>query len=361
MTRGRRTSASSGSTGPVRIPGATARAATSSRSTRATLRRSAGGSSRPVPGGRLLDRRLHRAAGRPLRARGGDRLLASALELARPAPRRRSANVDLLRASLPRADAAGLVGRGRAARRSSTTSRRRLSSGRSAGSRPSSVTARACSRSAGAASGATSRCSGDDGPRPARPRALAAWHALDAPQRRLPARPLRRAMSTPERIVIVGAGPAGLATARAYREHGGTAEVTLLGAETLIALPAAAADQGVPARRAGRRRAADRVRRTGSQENDVELRLGCERHRDRPRRRNGDRRRDRTLAADAIVLATGAEPVRPGLPGLERPAGADDPRARRQRTHRRPSHGRAPARSCSAPASSAARSPPRWR
>ncbi len=38
-------------------------------------------------------------------------------------------------------------------------------------------------------------------------------------------------MSGEERLVIVGAGPAGLSAARGYREAGGQGEVVLLGAE----------------------------------------------------------------------------------------------------------------------------------
>jgi flavin-dependent dehydrogenase len=40
---------------------------------------------------------------------------------------------------------------------------------------------------------------------------------------------------SPRQIVIVGAGPAGLAAARAYREHGGAAEITLLAHELIAA------------------------------------------------------------------------------------------------------------------------------
>jgi 3-phenylpropionate/trans-cinnamate dioxygenase ferredoxin reductase component len=121
----------------------------------------------------------------------------------------------------------------------------------------------------------------------------------------------------PKRIVIVGAGPAGLATARAYREHGGEGEVTLLGKETLI-----------PYRRPPLTKEFLRGELDADElpiqsqdwfdEHDIQLRLGCEATAIDANAGtvnvNGT-----MLRADAIVLATGAEPSRPDLPGAEDP------------------------------------------
>ena len=128
---------------------------------------------------------------------------------------------------------------------------------------------------------------------------------------------------SPPRIVIVGAGPAGLATARAYREHGGAGEVRLLGKETLI-----------PYRRPPLTKEFLRGELDASElpiqsqdwfdEHDIQLRLGCEATAIDPN--TGTVNVDGTaLRCDAIVLATGAEPTRPDLPGL------DDPRVQTMR------------------------------
>ncbi|MHB8233844.1 MAG: NAD(P)/FAD-dependent oxidoreductase [Solirubrobacteraceae bacterium] len=122
-----------------------------------------------------------------------------------------------------------------------------------------------------------------------------------------------------EHVAIVGAGPAGLATARAYRRHGGDGEVTLIGQEALV-----------PYRRPpltkeflrGELDAAELPieRPEWFADNDVTLRsrervTAIDPVRGSVLLQGGER-----LRADAIVLATGSEPVRPELPGLGHPA-----------------------------------------
>jgi 3-phenylpropionate/trans-cinnamate dioxygenase ferredoxin reductase component len=119
------------------------------------------------------------------------------------------------------------------------------------------------------------------------------------------------------RLVIVGAGPGGLATARSYREHGGSAEVTLLGQEMHL-----------PYRRPpltkeflrGELDAGDLPMQPPEwyDEHDIRLRLGCEATAIDPSAGIVDVD-GHALPADAIVLATGAQPTRPGLPGMEDP------------------------------------------
>jgi 3-phenylpropionate/trans-cinnamate dioxygenase ferredoxin reductase subunit len=121
-----------------------------------------------------------------------------------------------------------------------------------------------------------------------------------------------------EHLVIVGGGPAGLATARAYRRSGGRARVTLLTSEpyapynrpplTKEFLRGGASPEDLPLESNG-----------WYGENGVELRLSAV--------VTGLNRTNQTvelddseeLSYDACVLATGSEPIRLPIPG------ADDP------------------------------------
>jgi 3-phenylpropionate/trans-cinnamate dioxygenase ferredoxin reductase component len=118
-----------------------------------------------------------------------------------------------------------------------------------------------------------------------------------------------------EHVAIVGAGPSALATARAYREHGGHAQVTMIGQEPLAPyrrppltkefLRGELDSAELPIENAQWFAAHDVTLRSGVRATAIDPVGG------RVLLQGGER-----LNADAIVLATGSEPVRPQLPGM---------------------------------------------
>lgn len=124
-------------------------------------------------------------------------------------------------------------------------------------------------------------------------------------------------MKENERLVIVGAGPGGLATARAYREAGGRAIVTMLAAEPYPPYQRPPLTKEYLRGEMGR----DGLWLENPEwyaENGVELRLAT-RVKALNRERNTVETEGGEIRYDACVLATGSEPVRIPVPG------ADDP------------------------------------
>jgi 3-phenylpropionate/trans-cinnamate dioxygenase ferredoxin reductase component len=111
-----------------------------------------------------------------------------------------------------------------------------------------------------------------------------------------------------EHVVIVGAGPGGLATARAYREHGGSAPVTLIGEEPRLPY------ERPPLTKEFMRGELDEA------EHEVDFVRGATVTAIDPQRRTASVEGRGVLEAASIVLATGSEPLRPQLPGFDHPS-----------------------------------------
>jgi NAD(P)H-nitrite reductase large subunit len=128
-----------------------------------------------------------------------------------------------------------------------------------------------------------------------------------------------------EHLVIVGGGPAGLATARAYRETGGEARVTLLTSEpyapynrpplTKEYLRGESSREDLPIE------SEDWYEETGVDLKPLTTVAGLDRERQFVTTNEGEE-----LRYDACVLATGSEPIRLPIPG------GDDPEILTMRT-----------------------------
>jgi 3-phenylpropionate/trans-cinnamate dioxygenase ferredoxin reductase component len=122
-----------------------------------------------------------------------------------------------------------------------------------------------------------------------------------------------------EGVVIVGAGPGGLATARAYREAGGGAPVTLIGEEAMLPY------ERPPLTKEFMRGELDEAELLLEEESwfdahEVDLIQGATVTAIDPRRSTVSIEGRGQLESTAIVLATGSEPMRPRLPGLKHPS-----------------------------------------
>jgi 3-phenylpropionate/trans-cinnamate dioxygenase ferredoxin reductase subunit len=117
-------------------------------------------------------------------------------------------------------------------------------------------------------------------------------------------------------IVVIGSGPAALATVRGYRDAGGDGALAIVGEEPQLPY------ERPPLTKEFLRGESDRdelvlERSSWYDEQSVELHLGSRAVRIDPARGEVVLESGARLPADACVLATGARPLRPPLPGAE--------------------------------------------
>jgi 3-phenylpropionate/trans-cinnamate dioxygenase ferredoxin reductase subunit len=122
----------------------------------------------------------------------------------------------------------------------------------------------------------------------------------------------------PDRIVIVGGGPAALATARSYRDRGGSGELTIVGEEPRLPYERPPLTKGFLR---GEVEAGDLGIESADWFRDcrVEVRTGVAVSEIEPSERRVTVSDGSELAAEVIVIATGSEPTRPSLPGFDHP------------------------------------------
>ncbi len=119
--------------------------------------------------------------------------------------------------------------------------------------------------------------------------------------------------------MIVGAGPGGVATARSYREHGGSAPLTLIGDEPTLPYERPPLTKEFMR---GELAQAELLLEQQSwfESNEVQLRQGQSVRAIDPRQGRVSIDGGDSLEAASIVLATGSEPLRPSLAGFDHPS-----------------------------------------
>ncbi|MGI8903660.1 MAG: NAD(P)/FAD-dependent oxidoreductase [Solirubrobacteraceae bacterium] len=120
----------------------------------------------------------------------------------------------------------------------------------------------------------------------------------------------------PRSVVVIGAGPAGLAAVRGYRAAGGQGTVTLVGTESHLPYNRPPLSKEYLR---GELERDDLVLEAASWfvEHAVKLCLGTHARELDPQRGEVRLADGQAIAADACVLATGSRPLRPPVPGFE--------------------------------------------